>query len=145
MDDLFDDFAADLQAEIDRETREYYGEKVFQRWKNPVYMGEVPGAHAHASETGSCGDTIQVFLKFEDGRVCDGGFLTDGCGASMVCGSYAVEKAMGRTPEEIMEIKGGDIINELGGLPEENEHCAFLAAAALQSALEDYMSRRRSS
>lgn len=31
------------------------------------------------------------------------------------------------------------ILEILGGLPEEDRHCAFLAAETLQAALDDYM------
>lgn len=142
MVDTFDDFVEQLQSQIDEDTRQTYGEKVFQRWKNPRYLQILAEPHGHARETGSCGDSIEIFLKFENGRVCDAGFQTDGCGTSLVCGSYAAEMAMGKTPAELTEIGGEDILTELGGLPLEDEHCAFLAVAALQSALEDYVSRR---
>ena len=39
----------------------------------------------------------------------------------------------------ISEITGNIILEKLGGLPEENEHCAFLAAESLQKALHDFM------
>jgi nitrogen fixation NifU-like protein len=142
MNDPFDDFVACMQAEIDRETLADFGEKVYERWKNPLYMHAIPDADAKGRQKGACGDTISVFLKIENGRVQNAGFMTDGCGPSAVCGSYAAEMAIGKTPLEITEITGEDILEALGGLPQEHEHCAFLAAAALQAALEDYMSRR---
>ncbi len=142
MVDTFDDFVEQLQSQIDEDTRQTYGEKVFQRWKNPRYLQVIADPHGYAKETGSCGDSIEMYLKFENGRVSDIGFQTDGCGTSLVCGSYAAQMAMGKTPAELTEIGGEDILTELGGLPPEDEHCAFLAVAALQSALEDYVSRR---
>jgi len=141
MNDPFDDFVNDLQAQIDTQTLADFGEVVYQRWKNPLYMQVLPQADGHARETGSCGDSIEIFLAIENGRVTDAGFQTDGCGPSAVCGSYAAEMALGRTPLEITEITGETILSVLGGLPPEHEHCAFLAAAVLQSTVEDYMSR----
>jgi len=143
LNDPFDDFVNDLQAQIDTQTLADFGEVVYQRWKNSLYMQVLPKADAHARETGSCGDSIEIFLAVENGRVTDAGFQTDGCGPSAVCGSYAAELAIGRTPLEITEITGETILSILGGLPSEHEHCAFLAAAVLQSAVEDYMSRHR--
>ncbi len=142
MNDPFDDFVEQLQDEIDQETLQTFGEVAYQRWKNPLYMQVIPTPDGHARETGSCGDSIEIYLKLENGRVCDAGFQTDGCGPSAVCGSYAAQMAIGKTPLEIAEVKGEDILAELGGLPSEHEHCAYLAVAALQSAVEDYMSRR---
>jgi nitrogen fixation NifU-like protein len=42
-----------------------------------------------------------------------------------------------------VEITGETILQVLGGLPKEDEHCAFLAAETLQEALEDYMKKAR--
>jgi nitrogen fixation NifU-like protein len=47
--------------------------------------------------------------------------------------------AIGKNPDEILEITGEAILKKLGGLPEEDRHCAFLAAATLQEALNTYM------
>ena len=50
--------------------------------------------------------------------------------------------AMGRAPDDLFDITGESILAELGGLPKEHEHCAFLAAEALQAAANDYMVRQ---
>jgi len=140
MADPFDDFVDQLQSEIDEDTRRTFGETVYERWKNPRFLQIISDPHGYAKQTGTCGDSIEIYLKFEGDRVSEAGFQTDGCGPSLVCGSYAAQMAMGKTPAELTEISGETILAELGGLPAENEHCAYLAAAALQSALEDHMS-----
>jgi hypothetical protein len=91
----------------------------------------------------SCGDTMEVFLKFKNDRVQDASFQTDGCGNSAVCGSFAAEMAIGKTPDEMIEITGESILEFLGGFPKEDRHCAFLAAETLQEALNDYMIKQR--
>jgi nitrogen fixation NifU-like protein len=47
--------------------------------------------------------------------------------------------ARGKTPDQLLEVSGESILKELGGLPEDQQHCAFLAAETLQTALNDYM------
>ncbi len=138
----FDDFAAELQNQIYEETRAAYGEVAFQRWLKPLYVGKIDSPDGYARVTGSCGDTMEIFLKFEEGRVHQASFLTTGCGASAVCGSFAAELALGKTPEELLEITGETILDILGGLPEEDRHCAVLAANTLQESCNDYMMRR---
>jgi len=142
MADPFDDFVDQLQSEIDEDTRRTFGETVYERWKNPRFLQIISDPHGYAKQTGTCGDSIEIYLKFDRDRVSEAGFQTDGCGPSLVCGSYAAQMAMGKTPTELTGISGEKILAELGGLPAENEHCAYLAAAALQSALEDHMSRK---
>ncbi|VFU13686.1 NifU-like protein (fragment) [anaerobic digester metagenome] len=48
------------------------------------------------------------------------------------------EIATNRTVEEALKIKPEDILDELGGLPEDHVHCAVLAAHTLNQALKDY-------
>ena len=83
------------------------------------------------------GDTI--FLKFENDRVRGASFRTDGCGSSTACGSFAAEMSIEKNPDELLEITGEAILKKVGGLPEEEKHCAFLSAEALQESLNDYM------
>ncbi len=134
-----DDFVEELQQQIFDETKEAYGETVFNRWMNPLYMGKIENPDGYARVTGSCGDTMELFLKLENDRITEASFQTDGCGTSTVCGSFAAEMAFGKNPDQLLEITGDAILQKLGGLPKEDEHCAFLAAETLQEALNDYM------
>ncbi len=139
MADNFDAFVENLQERIFDETREAFGEVGFQRWRNPLYRGPLDEADAHARLTGNCGDTMEIFLKFENDRVCDAAYFTDGCGSSTVCGSFAAEMAIGKTHDELISITGDAILEKLGKFPEEDRHCAFLASETLQEALNRYM------
>jgi nitrogen fixation NifU-like protein len=52
--------------------------------------------------------------------------------------------AMGKTPDEIIDINGDAILGRIGdNVPEEDRHCAFLAASTLQEALDIYMRKQR--
>lgn len=144
MGDNLDNFVQKLQGQIFEETKINFGEKVYKRWCEPLYMGVIDKFDGHAKVKGKCGDSIEIFLKFENNRITQASFLTDGCGPSVVCGSYAAEMAIGKDPDEVVEITGEIILEKLGGLPGENEHCAFLAAESLQQALNDYMIKQSS-
>jgi len=135
------DFISGLQERIFEETRAAYGEVGFQRWRNPLYRGAMDDADGYGRLTGTCGDTMQIFLKFEKERVKAATFLTDGCGSSAVCGSLASELSLDRTLDELIDFSGEKILDVLGVFPEEDKHCAFLAAETVQDAAEDYMKR----
>ncbi len=141
MSEDLDSFVNELQEQIYEETKDAYGEVAFKRWREPLYMGQMPDPDGYARVTGSCGDTMQMFLKFRGDCVRGASFLTDGCGSSTVCGSYAAEMALGKTPDEVACMTGDEILERLGGLPKEDEHCAFLAVETLQEALSDYMKK----
>ena len=142
MGDRLDDFVNELQEKIFEETRQAYGEVAYERWRNPRYNGPMADADGHARVTGTCGDTMEIFLKFEDQKVITASFLTDGCGSSGVCGSFAAELAHGKTPEELADVTGERILVILGQFPPEDRHCAFLAAETLQEALSDFMKKQ---
>ena len=141
MGDGIDDFARKLQQQIFEETKEAFGDAAFQRWRNPLYMGTMQDPDGHARVHGKCGDTMEIFLKFDGEQVEEALFQTDGCGSSIACASFAAELARGKSPDQILEISGDSILKELGGLPEDQRHCAFLAAETLEAALHDYMMR----
>jgi nitrogen fixation NifU-like protein len=139
MGDDLDSFVEDLQSQIFEETKAAYGDVGFERWRKPLFMGRIENPDGYGRIKGSCGDTMEVFLKFENDRVKKASFQTDGCGTSTMCGSFAAELAIGKEPDELTDITGETIINILGTMPEEDRHCAFLAAETLQDALNDYM------
>jgi nitrogen fixation NifU-like protein len=143
MTDELDDYVRELQNHIYEETRKAYGQVAFERWLKPLYLGDMDKPDGYGRVTGSCGDTMEIFLRFEDDNVAEATFRTDGCGPSTVCGSFAAELALGKGPDQVLEITGETILEILGGLPQEDQHCAFLAAETLQEALADYMRKQR--
>lgn len=138
MPDQLDEFVKELQGKIYDDALRDYGREAFERWLDPRYMYAMDNADTHGRITGSCGDTMEIFLRFEGGKVREASFITDGCGPSMICGSLAAELAIGKVPEEIRAVTAETILDTIGGLPEEDVHCASLAANTLQVALHNY-------
>jgi nitrogen fixation NifU-like protein len=142
MGNELDDFVNGLQNQILAETKAEFGDVAFDRWQNLLYVGAMDNHDGYGRITGSCGDAMQIFLNFEKDKVKEATFLSDGCGSSTVCGSFAAELALEKTPDELGETSGETILKILGSFPDENRHCAFLAADTLQDALNDYMIKR---
>jgi len=137
------DFIAELKKDIFEETKRAYGEKAFHRWMNPLYEGALANPDGYAFERSSCGDSMELFLKFDGERVGQASFRTAGCGAGAVCGSYAAEMALHKGPEEILKITGQSILERLGGLPREEEPVATLAAETLHAALRNFICKQK--
>jgi nitrogen fixation NifU-like protein len=110
---------------------------VLQRWNPALGAMDTPDATAYLR--GSCGDAMEISLRFKDGRVVDAKYWTDGCRFSNDCGAAAAELALNKTPEEIADIDYQAIVDHVGGLPEEDWHCATLAAGTLQESLKTYL------
>lgn len=103
--------------------------------------GAMEGPDGNACLRGKCGDAMEISLKFSSNRVVDAKYWTDGCRMSGLCGAAAAKLALHKTPEELADIDYQTIEREVGGLPEEDLHCATLAAGVLQAALRDYLFR----
>ncbi|MGB9615725.1 MAG: iron-sulfur cluster assembly scaffold protein [Desulfomonilaceae bacterium] len=101
--------------------------------------GAMEEPDGNACLRGKCGDAMEISLKFSNDRVVDAKYWTDGCRMSGLCGAAAAKLALDKTPEEIADIDYQAIEREVGGLPEEDLHCATLAAGVLQEALRDYL------
>ena len=143
MNDRLDAFVNELQEKIFDEAKQAFGEKGFHRWQNPKYNGRMQDCDTSARIKGECGDTMEFFLKFEKNRVKNASYFSDGCASSSLSGSFAAELTIGKTPDELADITGDAVLRAIGRLPEEDKHCAFLAAEILQEALHGYMIREK--
>ncbi|ACL06031.1 iron-sulfur cluster assembly scaffold protein [Desulfatibacillum aliphaticivorans] len=138
MKDELDAWADELQEEIYKDAEADYSKEVYERWRDPKRFGRMEDATASGKVRGSCGDSMEIYLKIEDGIVIDSSFFTDGCGPSVSSGSMAADLAMKKGVEALTDITGEVILEALGGLPEESLHCAGLAASALSDAVDSY-------
>ncbi|BAF58762.1 NifU homolog [Pelotomaculum thermopropionicum SI] len=116
-----------------------YSDTVIDHARNPRNVGNIPNCDGFSQETGECGDTMAIWLKVIDNKINNATFWTDGCGTTIACGSMVTEMAKNLSVEEALKIKAEDILNALGGLPEDHAHCAALAAEALRNAVKDYI------
>ena len=133
-------FAQELQAQILAQTRERYTKTVIDLWQNPRNFHRIDSPDGYASVKGSCGDTMEMFVKMKDKRIFECTFNTDGCGTTLACGSAATELAKNKTFLQALASVGADaILKKLGGLPKEDIHCAQLAAETLRKALADQL------
>jgi nitrogen fixation NifU-like protein len=138
----FDELVASINETIQKEEREIYTERTLAEAYNPKNVGELKNPDGAARVTGPCGDTMQIQLQVEGDIITDVKFVPDSCGASTACGSVITELAKGKTVERASRIKDTDVLAVLGGLPEENVHCALLAADTFNAALGEYMNEQ---
>jgi len=107
--------------------------------QNPRNVGGMNSCNGHARITGPCGDTMEFWLRIREGRIQQANFATDGCGSSAACGSMTTELVTGKAFDEAYGIEQKDVLDALGGFPEETQHCALLAADTLRAACEDFI------
>ena len=128
---------------IKQEMRKIYSEAAIEHGMNPRNLGDMDDADGFGRVTGSCGDTMEIWLKVRAGTIAKANFLTDGCGTSIASGSMVTELAKGKNIAKALKISQEDVLKALGGLPEESQHCALLAADTLKAAIKNYLALQR--
>jgi nitrogen fixation protein NifU and related proteins len=91
-----------------------------------------------------CGDVVEIWLRVRDGRIEEATFQTTGCLPTYASAAAATAMAKGRQVRDCLKITQGAIIEELGGMPEKDHHCALFAARAFQRALRSYVTGKKS-
>jgi nitrogen fixation NifU-like protein len=143
-DEDLEKFARELQEHILEQARKQYSEAVIDHWQNPRNFRKIEDPDGYAKVKGSCGDTMEMFIKMRENKISECGFQTDGCASSIVCGSVATELAQNKSFTQALGfISTDEILKRLGGLPESDVHCAQLAAEAMRRALADYLYQRK--
>jgi len=132
-----------FQELMKEEMRKVYSETVIDYSMNPHNLGSLENADGFARITGPCGDTMEIWLAVRNGTVNNATFMTDGCGTSIASGGMVTEMVKGKSIGEARKISQQDVLNALGGLPEESEHCALLAANTLKATIRDYLMMKK--
>ena len=116
-----------------------YSDKVIDHYTNPRNVGVIEDASG-IGKVGNpvCGDIMKVYIKVEDNIITDVKFKTFGCGAAIATSSISTELIKGRTVEEALALKNGDVVEQLDGLPPVKIHCSLLAEEAIHEAVADY-------
>ena len=125
----------ELQQLIIADARKVYSDTVIDHAMNPRNAGNMQDADGFARMTGPCGDTMEIWIRVMNDIVTGATFMTDGCGPSIASGSMVTEMVRGKSIHEGQRITPRDVLTALGGLPEESEHCAFLAANTIRAAI----------
>jgi len=128
---------------IRTEMRKIYSEITIDHAMNPRNVGNLMDADGFAKVTGTCGDTMEIWLRVNNGTIAEATFMIDGCGTSIASGSMVTEMAKEKSIIEARKISQQDVLNALGGLPEESQHCALLAANTLTAAIRDYLAMKK--
>jgi nitrogen fixation protein NifU and related proteins len=133
----FDRWLAALQEAILEREQALYSAKVLAEARQPQNMGVMDDPDGYGLVFGSCGDTMEIFLRLNGERIEQVAFMTDGCGPTMACGSMLTRMAQGKSLAEAAAIEAAEVIIALDGLPAEHLHCATLAVNTLRQAIAD--------
>jgi nitrogen fixation NifU-like protein len=117
-----------------------YSEKAINYFLEKKNMGSLPDADQVSELTGTCGDTMKVYLKVEDGRIKDAKIQVLGCPGAVASAMAAMDIIKGKTLEEAQGLKDRDIFRMLEDIPDQKTHCIRLTNKTIQKAIEEYRS-----
>ena len=115
-----------------------YSEKAIDYFLQKPYMGDLPDADQISQMVGSCGDTMGIFLKVEEGIIQDARYQVLGCPGAIASAMAAVDLVKGKSIPEARKLTDGDIFRLLEEIPPKKHHCIQLAVKTLQKALDEY-------
>jgi nitrogen fixation NifU-like protein len=133
----FDRWVAILQEALQAREQALFSARVLAEARQPHNMLVMDNADGFGLVFGSCGDTMEIFVRLNGETIEKASFMTDGCGPTVACGSMLVRMAEGKRLAEAAAIDAAEVIVALDGLPAEHVHCATLAVNTLHEAIAD--------
>jgi NifU-like protein involved in Fe-S cluster formation len=128
-----------------RNLKKHYSKTVVEHCLRPRNFQRMRAPDGYIKHKVEDGDVVEVFVRLDNDRVIECTFQTDGCAATLACGSIATELVKGRVYSEAADAVSPDkIIEASGGLPDGNIHCAHNISRALKLAMADGLVQKQS-
>mgnify|MGYP001549574090 CR=1 FL=1 len=115
-----------------------YSDKAIQYYLEKPYMGSLSNADQVSEMTGTCGDTMAVYLKVAHGKVTDVMYQVMGCAGAISAAMAAVDLVKGKKIEDARNLEDGDVFRVLQEIPVKKHHCIQLAVKALHKTIDAY-------
>lgn len=115
-----------------------YSQRAIRYFIEKPHMGEIPDADQVSELTGTCGDTMRIWLKIEDGVIRDARYQVLGCPGAVASAMALVDLIRGKKIAEACKLNEGDVFRLLENLPDQKNHCIELAVKTFQKALNEY-------
>lgn len=143
--DRYEDDELQLGMELPHGPILFYNELVADHSTNPRNVGRMADADGFADiGDPSCGDSMQLWIKVDKGRISDIKFLSSGCAGAVATSSMTTVLAKGKTVEEAKRINDRHVILSLKGVPSHDGKCILSGTMALLEAIKDYERKKTS-
>jgi nitrogen fixation protein NifU and related proteins len=120
-----------------------FNQKILNHFTNPRNVGEIKNADGYAKVGDpNCGDYIKVWITIKEDRITDFKYKVFGCWGAISTTSVTSELAIGKSLKDAIKLTDDDVIKELGGIPENKQHCSLLGIQGLRTALADFLVKK---
>ncbi len=128
----------DFMQMIEKIKLETYGETIMDHINNPRNFDVLKDSDAYVSYDGECGDLMQMWVKVKEDVITDISFCSDGCEITIAVGSMLTELVKGKEIKEAVKITPTDIMEALGGVPDDHYHSVVLAKDVFDKVIQNY-------
>eukprot|EP01059_Diplonema_ambulator_P007914 TRINITY_DN17446_c3_g1_i1.p1 TRINITY_DN17446_c3_g1~~TRINITY_DN17446_c3_g1_i1.p1 ORF type:complete len:159 (+),score=32.54 TRINITY_DN17446_c3_g1_i1:77-553(+) len=124
-----------------------YAPAVEKHFHNPTHIGKLDGKSLNVGTgfhgSASCGDLARIQIEFDDktGLIKDAAFKTFGCGSAIAASNYACSVLIGKTLDQVLEVKNTKIASALN-LPPVKKHCSLLTEGCIRKAVIDLVKKQ---
>ncbi len=118
-----------------------YREMILEHYRNPVNAGVVQDADVVSKDYNpTCGDVVEIQIKFSDGVIKDIKFQGQGCAISQSSTDILIDFVKNKSIQQIKQISSEDFMNKLGiELSPVRLKCALLGLKTLKTAVYTYL------
>lgn len=115
-----------------------YSLKAISYYLEKPHMGSIADAELKTEMTGTCGDTMGVFVKMNNGTIADAKYRVLGCAGAVSAAMAVVDLIKGHSLDFARALDDGDIFKVLEEIPVQKHHCIQLAVKTLHKAIDEY-------
>ena len=115
-----------------------YSSVVKNHFVNPRNVGELENPDGVGiAKNQMDGDQIQLHIKVKEGRIIDIRMKVMGCVAAIAATSLFTEWAKGKSIQQATQISKEELVEQLGGLPEQKIRCSLTCIDAMKEAVKN--------
>jgi len=115
-----------------------YSKKAIQYVTAKPFLGVLPDADYVSEMQGTCGDTMKMFLKIDQGIIKDATYQVLGCPGAVASAMAVVDLIKGKSIAHARSIGDDDVFRALEEIPAQKHHCIQLSVKTLHKALAGY-------
>ena len=115
-----------------------YSDTIRERWRQPRFRGELPGATAVAEDVNPlCGDRVRMMLRLSDGAVDAVRYTGDSCAICSASADVLAELIEGQPAAAAAKVTSEDVLAVLqADIRPTRMRCVTLPFTVLQKALQ---------
>lgn len=134
--------SAETEAIEEMLTASGYSKTAINYYINKPHMGQIPDADIISEMTGTCGDTMGIYIKMDNGVVGDAKYQVMGCAGAISAAMAVVDLIKGKDLDFARSIDDGTVYKVLQEIPVKKHHCIQLAVKTLHKALDTHRLQR---